>query len=318
MAGERARRGPVLVAGAGGFLGRAIVQALVEGGWVARGLTRSPDGLASVERLGGEPVAGDVLDAAVVRAAAAECQAIVHVAANPGDEHGDPELPHRVRVEGCRNLADAARLASVPTLVVGSGYWVYADQPGPIREESRVDPQGESRTNYETELLARTFTDLDVRIVRPGMVYGDGSWLRSTLTALRDHSYRVIGSGSNAWSFVSLPDLGRAFRTVLEAGAPGNVYNVVDDEPRPWGEFAAYLADRIGCDRPASCSTAEAERIYGPVVARHLAAARATSSEKLQRLGWRPVFSNYRPGIDDLLARISPNSDPTRGPPAPR
>lgn len=306
------KRAPVLVAGAAGFLGRSIVRALTESGWPVRGLVRDVSKGVAVTAAGGVPVLGDVLEPQSLREATHGCHAIVHVAANPGDEPGIPDLPERVRVEGARNLAMTARENRVRRLVVGSGYWVYATRATPIDEGAPVDPQGESKINYLTERSALSFhrsNELDVMIVRPGMVYGAGSWFRPVVNAIQAGTYRVIEGGKNPWSFVSLVDAGTGFCRVLEAGVAGQVYNLVDRAPAPWGEFSKYVATKLGCPAPGSCTLAEAEAVYGPIVARHLAASRPAVAAKLEALGWQPSHPTYRTGIDELLGRWGPHED---------
>ena len=302
---------PVLVTGAAGFLGGSIVRALVDSGRTVRGLVRSEGQAARIWAAGGVPVVGDVLELESLRAAAADCGAIVHVAANPSDSARSADLVRRVRVEGTSNLVSVARSHRIRRLVVGSGYWVYAGSHSPITEESAVDPRGESQINYDSErvgLAANRAGELEALVIRPGMVYGDGSWFRSVFDAIHAGVYRTIDGGRNAWSFVSLPDAGRGFRDVLEYGIAGETYNLTDGHPAAWGEFARYVAGRVGRAAPASISRPLAEADFGPDVAHHLAAARAVVSHKLEALGWRPIYPSFREGIDALLAHMRPSA----------
>jgi nucleoside-diphosphate-sugar epimerase len=301
------RKAPVLVTGAGGFLGLGIVRAGAARGQEARGLVRDAAKANRVRLVGGRPVIADVLDPDSVRRAVRGCAAIIHVAANPSDGDDDPDLARRVRVEGTHNLAEAARAAHVRRLVVGSGYWVYPGRPGVTSEESPVDPQGEAHINYDAEqagLSANSPGALEVMVVRPGMVYGDGAWFRPVLDSIRAETYRLIDGGSNFWSFVALPDAGAGFLSVAEAGQSGGTYNLTDDHPARWGDFARFVADRIGRRPPGVLSSDEAVQEYGPVIARHLAANRAASAAKLTALGWRPKYPNFPEGIDALLAEM--------------
>ena len=300
--------GTVLVVGASGFLGLEIVRAFAQHGWEVRGLIRDPAKRGRVRSAGATPIVGDILEPSSLLAAASGADTIVHVAANPPADRGGTDRSREVRVDGVRHLVAAARSGAVRRLLVGSGYWVYADQPGLITEESQVDPRGESRVNYDTEreaLAANRPGELDVLIVRPGMVYGDGAWFRPVVTAIERDAYHVIDEGKNLWSFVSLPDTGTGFFTVATAGRPGEVYNLVDGHPAAWGEFATFVAQRLGHRAPATITFGSAAREYGPEIAYHLAANRATSSAKLQALGWQPKFPEFRSGVSEVLGRRS-------------
>ena len=309
-----ARSGParrVLVAGASGFLGRSVVRALSSAGYDVRGLVRDAARGDRVEADGGTPVVGDILDLRTLKSAATGCSGIVHLAANPPAE----EDAERVRVDGAANLVRIARQEGVARLVIGSGYWVYGSQSELIDEDCPVAPQGESGVNHAAEregLEANRTGQLEVLVVRPGMVYGNGSWFRGLAEAIRTGEYRVVGGGSNRWSFIDRWDAGRAFRAVLEEGDPGEVYNAVDGRPAPLREFADFVAAELGVPPPATVTLETAERAVGAIVARHLAADRPTSGAKLRRLGWRPQIPSYRLGVPELLREMFPRDGPVR------
>lgn len=297
----------VLVVGAGGYLGSAVSRALVEAGWTVRGLVREGSSARRLESMAVRPFVGSVLDPGAVARSIRGCEAVVHLAtvSAPGPP-GSPTA-EQVRVEGCQNLLRAGRENGVARLVVGSGYWVYADQPNTITEESALDPRGESRVNRSTEVVALDpvgHGSMEVLVVRPGMVYGNGSWFRSMVAGILDGTYRVIGDGANPWSFVALDDAGEGFVRVLETGRAGEVYNLVDGRPAAWREFSNYVADRLSRDRPPSVSSEEAEAAYGADIAHHLGARRACSAGKVSGLGWKPRFPEYRSGLDVLLPRM--------------
>jgi nucleoside-diphosphate-sugar epimerase len=293
----------VLVVGASGFLGRSVVRALAEEGFEVRGLVRDRAKGERVRENGGVPWLGDVLDERALRAAIDGCTSAIHLAANPARDEDAME----VRVEGARRIIEAARAAGTSRLLVGSGYWVYRGQSEPISEDSPVRPLGESLVNFETErvaLAAHSSGGLAVAVLRPGMVYGDGSWFRGLAAAIRSASYAVVGDGKNRWSFVALPDTGRAFATVLRAGLGGDVYNVVDDGPAPLREFADFVAAQLGVSPPRQISLEEAAADLGREVADHLAADRPTSNAKVRALGWHPQYPTYRDGVPPLLREM--------------
>jgi nucleoside-diphosphate-sugar epimerase len=297
----------VLVVGASGFLGRAVVRALADHGHEVHGLVRDSAKGERVRESGGVPFIGDILDLTSLRAAAKGCTFAIHLAAHPSRD----EDATTVRVEGTRRLIETARSEGLTRLVIGSGYWVYGSQSDPITEESPVDPQGESKDDFEAErvgLRANSPGGLAVLVVRPGMVYGDGSWFRSLALSIRSGEYSVVGDGTNRWSFVALPDTASAFVQVLATGVGGEVYNVVDGQPAPLREFVDFVAAQLGGRPPPSISLEEAAAENGEVIAHHLAADRPTSNQKLVSLGWRPSLSSYRDGIPSVVREIFPRS----------
>jgi nucleoside-diphosphate-sugar epimerase len=301
----------VLVTGAGGFLGLAVVRALADRGADAVGLVHSAGSGPGVVAAGGTIALGDVLDLSSVERASRGCDTIVHLAAAHAEGPEGLELARRVRVEGAHHVIRAARAHGVRRLVIGSGYWVYRSHPGVISETSPLEPRGESRINYDTEragLEANAPGDLDVLVVRPGMVYGNGSWFTSVRDAVREGTYRLIGDGSNHWSFVARSDAGVAFLRVIERGATGEVYNVVDGRPATWGEFAGFVASGLQRPPPESLAFDQAVLEVGSDVAHHLIANRAVSAAKLEGLGWHPRYPSFREGIGDLLREMADRS----------
>jgi nucleoside-diphosphate-sugar epimerase len=247
---------------------------------------------------------GDVLDTEAVRRAVEGCVAVVNVAAASPGPQVSAELSRRVRVEGTTNLGAAARRAHARRFVVGSGYWVYADHPGRLEDGSPLDPRGESRINFAAEqagIEEARDGELEVTIVRPGMVYGNGSWFRGMVGSLRDGTYAYPGDGTNFWSLVELTDAARAFGAVLDRGAAGEAYLVVDDAPITVRELASLVAGELGLPLPGGLPSAELERVVGADVTHHLAANRAGSNRKLRALGWVPREPDSRLGLPKLL-----------------
>src|SRR5438445_10922970 len=102
----------VLVTGGTGFVGSHTAAALSARGHEVRLLVRSPAKVGSVfDALGvaaPEVVAGDVTDAASVRAAIDGCDAVVHAAALVSLRRGDEERLATVNVGGTETVLDTA------------------------------------------------------------------------------------------------------------------------------------------------------------------------------------------------------------------
>ena len=232
----------VAVVGAAGFLGSAVVAALTEQGHTVRGLVRSAAQSERISRLGAAPVRGDLVSGRGLAELLEGCEAAVHLAQAA---EGDLEDRRRVRVEGGRRLVAAAGTAGVRRIVIGSGYWVYRSSPEPIVEDSPIDPRSISLVNFETEQVAREAASrerFEVVYVRPGMVYGDGSWFGEMVRELRAGTYRHLGDGSNFMSPIHLADAASAFGAILERGAPGATYLAVDEAPVRVHDFASFVA----------------------------------------------------------------------------
>lgn len=296
----------VLVAGASGFLGLGTVRALSAGGHEVVGLARTAEKAELVRRAGATPALGDILSIPSLLEAAKGCEALVHLAASAttvSREIGQ-SVAAKVRVDGAYNLVATARKVGARRIVVGSGTWLYGDRKETITESTPVKPMGNSMFNWQAERAALESNKpgvLEVVVVRPGMVYGDGGWFREMVDEILAGTYRVPGDGSNHWSPLHIDDCGQAFRVVLERGKAGEVYLAADDEPAPLRSFVDFVADAIPAKTPPSSSLEDARTLHGEATAAHLTANQALSSAKMKGLGWEPRFKSYRDGVPDAL-----------------
>src|SRR5690242_226709 len=111
----------IFLAGAGGAIGRRLTPLLRKAGHDVAGTTRSQGKAAAIAALGAEPVIVDVFDGAAlaraVRTVAPEL--VMHQLTDlpfaPGTPNYDEALERnaRLRIEGTRNLVDAAKAAGV-------------------------------------------------------------------------------------------------------------------------------------------------------------------------------------------------------------
>ena len=122
LAGKR-----YLVTGAAGFIGTALVRALIKNGNVVRGLDNESRGLRDrlrelESRI--EWIEGDVRDADTVAKAVRGVDAVFHLAAVNGTEffYSRPELVLEVAVKGIMNVLDACVAEGVGELFLASSF----------------------------------------------------------------------------------------------------------------------------------------------------------------------------------------------------
>src|SRR5205823_1706060 len=110
----------VLVTGASGFVGSALVRAFLAAGYTIRALVRTtsrPDNLGGLDI---ETVEGDVCDAAGVTRAMVGVRYVAHAAADYRLWARDPAAIMRTNVEGTQTLMHAALSAGVERIVYTS------------------------------------------------------------------------------------------------------------------------------------------------------------------------------------------------------
>jgi len=178
----------IFLAGAGGAIGRRLTPLLQAAGHTVVGTTRSKDKAAAIAALGAEPVVVDVFDAeALARAVkAAAPQILMHQLTDlpfaPGTPRYDEALERnaRLRIEGTRNLVDAAKVAGVRRMITQSIAFVYAPGDGTRVETDPLDVSAtgaRKRTVDGVVALEHATLQLPEGIVlRYGYLYGPGTW----------------------------------------------------------------------------------------------------------------------------------------------
>jgi len=180
---------PILVTGGTGYVGGAIVRALVGRGERVRVLARQTSRTEPLERLGVEIVRGDILDSDSLRAAIAGCELVFHAAAIYEFGMRDDRTLMRTEVEGTRNVLGAALDLGAIKVVYTSTALVVGERRGEVGEE-RTPHRGYFLTRYErakfeAERAALPYIErgLPVVFLKPAAVLGPGD-LKPTGRAL--------------------------------------------------------------------------------------------------------------------------------------
>lgn len=119
-----------LVTGATGFIGGAVVRALITSGIDVRVLARAGSDLQNIQNLTVERVEGDLRDRASLRNALTGCHQLYHVAAHYALWAQNPSIFYDVNVTGTRNLLEAARELGTERIVYCSTIGAIGLPPG--------------------------------------------------------------------------------------------------------------------------------------------------------------------------------------------
>jgi len=150
-----------LVTGANGFLGSAVVRALLADGLAVRAFVRSGSDRRNLDGLDVEVAVGDLTDRASVRRAAAGCDAVFHVAADYRLWVADSKPMYRANVDGSVNMLEAAAEAGAKGMVYTSSVAVLglnkdrtpADEETPVTLADMVGHY--KRSKYLAEATVR-------------------------------------------------------------------------------------------------------------------------------------------------------------------
>jgi farnesol dehydrogenase len=218
----------VLVTGGTGFLGRAIVRALVARGHEPVVFARR----ATSAGLGVRGIDGDVRDRAALAAAARGCDALCHSAALVSVWQRDARIFHDVNVTGLEHALAAARDASVSRLVYTSSF--LAQPPAGGQAPLNANPYQRSKAAASAVAGAARDSGSPLVTLYPGVIYGPGELSESNLLGrlIADHlAGRLPGlvGPDRIWSFAWVDDVAAAHVTAIERAAPGSTYELGGD-----------------------------------------------------------------------------------------
>ena len=250
----------VLVTGGTGFVGSAVVRALVERGERPVCLVRRGSDRRNLEGLAVDLVEGDLTDAASLDAALAGCGSLFHVAADYRIWVRDPQAMARVNVAGTRALMEAALRRGVERIVYTSsvavlgrtGHQAPADEETPVSLGDMIGTYKRSKFLAEEEVRRLQREEgLPVVIVNPSTPIGPCDVKptptgRIVVEAARGRLPAFVDTGLNV---VHVDDVAAGHLLAFEKGEVGQRY-VLGGEDLSLADILAGVATLRGRRAP--------------------------------------------------------------------
>jgi dihydroflavonol-4-reductase len=317
----------VLVTGAAGFIGSAVVRALLAKGAAVRVLVRPTSDLGNLDDLPVERLFGDLRDRRSVDRAVEGCEAVFHVAADYRLWVPQPKEMFANNVDGTRNVMLAAGEAGVPRIVYTSSVAtlglprnvVAADEDTPAIQADMIGPYKQSKFAAEAVVRAMIANKgLPAIIVHPSTPIGP--WDRRPtptgqiiVEAASGHMPAYVDTGLN---LVHVDDVADGHLLALEQGKPGERFILGGDNLTlkeilvEIGEVTGKPAPRIQVPHEVVMPIAAVAEMWGRISNREpfvtldgvrLARKKMffTSERAKRRLGYRP-----RPASEAIVDAI--------------
>jgi nucleoside-diphosphate-sugar epimerase len=242
----------VLVTGGTGYLGQAIVRALVQQRHEPVVFARHATATGRADSLPGRAIDGDVRDRDALLQAARDVDAVCHAAALVSIWRPDPADFDRVNVGGLETVLDVCATRRIARLVYTSSFLAL-----PPRGRKRpLEANAYQRSKVRALEVARAAAARGAPVVTliPGVIYGPGAATEGNLVGrlIRDHlAGRLLGivGAQRLWSFAFIDDVAAAHVSALEGAVPGDEY-ILGGENLPQRRIFDWLRDAKGTSMP--------------------------------------------------------------------
>ena len=234
----------VLVTGATGFLGKYVVDELVEHGYQVRAFGRNSKVGRSLENSSVSFFQGDLTKADDVLEACKGMDLVVHAGAL-STVWGPWEDFYQANVLGTKYVLQACRENGVQRLVYVSSPSIYAAPKDQLAIKESDAPEENNLNNYirsklASEKLFKDYPDVPSIILRPRGLFGigDTSILPRVINLSQKIGIPLIGDGRQLMDMTCVENVALAIRLAIEAPeAKGEVYNITNGEPRAFRDL---------------------------------------------------------------------------------
>ncbi len=223
---------------------------LAKAGHEVFGVNRTLEKATALRALGIQPLAADISRRADLDALPGHFDWVVN---SVSSNKGGLEDYQRIYLDGTQHLVEWLAAAPPRKYVHVGSTSVYSQTDGSlVKETSPAQPTTEmGLVLAETEQsLLRAFRDrkFPAVLLRLAGIYGPGRG-RLFLQYLKDET-RIPGTGLRLLNMIHRDDAVAAIASALKNGRPGEIYNVVDDEPVPQIHFFRWLSETLGKNMP--------------------------------------------------------------------
>jgi nucleoside-diphosphate-sugar epimerase len=293
----------ILLTGATGYIGSAVLETFVRAGHAVTALVRDPEKAEYVSRRGVRAVIGDLDRPSSYAAEAERAEVVVHTAL---DSSARRDKVDRQAVDTFLAAATNRAAEGKPAvLVYTSGIWVLGDTSGPVAEDAPVNPAAHVawRPAHERLVLdAGQSQTLRTVVLRPGIVYGGSRGIIADL--LKDAAnglVRVIGEGKNHWSCVYARDLADVYLRVTTNSEASGVFHANDEADETVGEIVDAIAHHVRMRPDVRHVPLTEARAKMGTYADALALDQRVRSPRARAIGWSPTLHSVAGNVARLL-----------------
>lgn len=296
----------IFLTGATGYIGNAVLDALLKAGHQVTALVRDNEKAARISAKGAHPVVGSLADPESYRPMADAQDGYIHTAF---DDSGDGVALDRLTIESllaaARRPRTSGSLAAAPRfLIYTSAIWVVGRSSEPTDETVTVSPIAlvEWRPDHETMVRDANTPQLRTAVVRPGVVYGGGQGLMSDLFKMATNGLvRVVGDGNNHWPTVYDRDLADLYVRIAGNDEASGIFNANDEGDESVNDIVAAISPYLSHKPDVRYVPIDEARSKMGLLADALALDQIVRSTRSRAIGWNPSLHSVAGNAARLL-----------------
>jgi nucleoside-diphosphate-sugar epimerase len=297
----------IFLTGATGYVGSAVLDALLRAEHDVTALVRDNEKAARVAARGAHPVIGNLADPESYRAAADAQDGYVHTAYDAASGRG-PAID-RMALEVMLAAARRPRTAGANSpasrfIIYTSPAWVLGRTSEPATETAPLNPISHVswRCEHEAFMVSGGTDSVRTIVVRPGVVYGSGSGLVGDLfKSAANGLVRVVGDGNNHWPLVYDRDLADLYARLAASEAATGVYHANDEGDERVNDIVAAIAPYVPVRPDVRHVPLEEARAKMGTLADALSLDQIVRSPRARALGWTPSLRSVAGNAARLL-----------------
>jgi nucleoside-diphosphate-sugar epimerase len=296
----------IFLTGATGYIGSAVLDALLRGGHQVSALVRDNHKAARITAWGANPVVGTLADPETFRAAAEAHDGYVHTAFESGPQWAgvEQQVLETLLTAARRPRTVHSMSASPRFLIYTSGLWILGRASEPVDESAPANPIAiaQWRVPNEELVLGANTDALRIAVVRPGIVYGSGRGIVGDLFRMATNGLvRVIGDGNNRWPLVYDRDLADLYARIASNDDARGVFNANDEGDERVNDIVAAIGPYLPHKPDVRHVPIEEARTKMGPYADALALDQVIRSVRAKSLGWNPSLHSVSGNAARLL-----------------
>jgi nucleoside-diphosphate-sugar epimerase len=297
----------IFLTGATGYVGAAVLDALVRTGHDVTALVRNNERARRVAKRGGHPVIGDLSESESYRSSADGQDGYVHTAYDARSGRG-PAID-RVVLDTLLAAAKRPRTAGAASparrfMIYTSAVWVLGRSPEPAAEDAPTNPVDHVswRPDHERMVLEADSDRLRTVVVRPGVVYGGGEGIIADLFKSASNGLvRVVGDGNNHWPLVYDRDLADLYARLVGRHEAAGVYHANDEGDERVNDIVDAIKPYLPVKPDVRHVPLDEARHKMGTYAEALALDQVIRSPRARALGWTPTLHSVSGNAARLL-----------------